>query len=92
MDSNDRERIGEARDELFRMLNEDELRDAVLLVYANKQVKMNSLSLSLSLSTTNSFIALHETYITRERGSILQLQGSILQLRAKMLSDHIVHK
>ena len=35
VDSNDRERIGEARDELFRMLNEDELRDASLLVYAN---------------------------------------------------------
>lgn len=38
VDSNDRERIGEARDELFRMLNEDELRDAALLVFANKQV------------------------------------------------------
>ncbi|KAF6768442.1 hypothetical protein AHF37_05829 [Paragonimus kellicotti] len=33
----DRERIGEAREELSRMLNEDELRDAVLLVFANKQ-------------------------------------------------------
>ena len=38
MDSNDRERVGEAREELNRMLNEDELRDAVLLVFANKQV------------------------------------------------------
>ena len=38
VDSNDRERAGEARDELNRMLNEDELRDAVLLVFANKQV------------------------------------------------------
>lgn len=38
VDSNDRERIIEARDELNRMLNEDELRDAVLLVFANKQV------------------------------------------------------
>ncbi|XP_013649048.1 ADP-ribosylation factor 2-B-like [Brassica napus] len=37
VDSNDRDRIGEARDELHRMLNEDELRDAVLLVFANKQ-------------------------------------------------------
>lgn len=39
MDSNDRERIGEAKEELSRMLNEDELRDALLLVFANKQVK-----------------------------------------------------
>jgi len=38
VDSNDRERVGEARDELLRMLSEDELRDAVLLVFANKQV------------------------------------------------------
>uniref|UniRef100_A0A1I8JS57 MMPL domain-containing protein n=1 Tax=Macrostomum lignano TaxID=282301 RepID=A0A1I8JS57_9PLAT len=32
VDSNDRERVGEAREELMRMLNEDELRDAILLV------------------------------------------------------------
>ena len=39
VDSNDRERVGEAREELNRMLNEDELRDAALLVFANKQVQ-----------------------------------------------------
>ena len=38
MDSNDRERVSEAKDELSRMLAEDELKDAVLLVFANKQV------------------------------------------------------
>lgn len=38
MDSNDRERVNEAREELMRMLSEDELRDAMLLVFANKQV------------------------------------------------------
>lgn len=38
VDSNDRERIGEAKEELNRMLSEDELRDAVVLVFANKQV------------------------------------------------------
>jgi ADP-ribosylation factor protein 1 len=37
VDSNDRDRIEAAKDELHRMLNEDDLRDAVLLVYANKQ-------------------------------------------------------
>ena len=47
VDSNDRERIGEAREELMRMLAEDELRDAVLLVFANKQVcqRINSKSI-----------------------------------------------
>ena len=37
VDSNDRDRIVDAREELQRMLNEDELRDALLLVFANKQ-------------------------------------------------------
>ena len=38
VDSNDRERVSEANDELSRMLLEDELKDAVLLVFANKRV------------------------------------------------------
>ena len=37
VDSNDRERVEDAREELHRMLNEPELADAVLLVFANKQ-------------------------------------------------------
>lgn len=38
VDSNDRERISEAQEELTRLLMDDELIDAVLLVFANKQV------------------------------------------------------
>ncbi|BHF81333.1 Arf GTPase arf1 [Sparganum proliferum] len=41
--SNDRERIDEAREELHGMLNEDELRDADLLVFANKQDSPNAM-------------------------------------------------
>lgn len=41
VDSNDKERIFEAKEELMRMLGEDELRDAVLLIFANKQVNIN---------------------------------------------------
>eukprot|EP00929_Paragymnodinium_shiwhaense_P076549 TRINITY_DN3937_c0_g1_i7.p2 TRINITY_DN3937_c0_g1~~TRINITY_DN3937_c0_g1_i7.p2 ORF type:complete len:182 (-),score=52.11 TRINITY_DN3937_c0_g1_i7:60-605(-) len=37
VDSNDRDRVEDAREELNKMLNEDEMRDAVLLVFANKQ-------------------------------------------------------
>eukprot|EP00111_Clytia_hemisphaerica_P005459 TCONS_00015807-protein len=37
VDSHDRERIREARFELFKLLKEDDLQEAVLLVYANKQ-------------------------------------------------------
>ncbi|XP_074308796.1 ADP-ribosylation factor 2-like [Silene latifolia] len=46
VDSNDRERIAEAKDELYKMLNEDELRDAVLLVLANKQDLPNVMTVS----------------------------------------------
>jgi ADP-ribosylation factor protein 1 len=49
VDSNDRERVGEARDELQRMLAEDELREAVLLIFANKQV--SSINFFLTLFT-----------------------------------------
>lgn len=37
VDSNDRDRMPEAADELHRMLNEDELKHCALLVFANKQ-------------------------------------------------------
>ncbi|XP_046840748.1 ADP-ribosylation factor 4-like [Xenia sp. Carnegie-2017] len=46
VDSNDRERINESAEELQRMLEEDELKDAVLLVFANKQDLPNAMSAS----------------------------------------------
>jgi ADP-ribosylation factor protein 1 len=46
VDSNDRERISEANEELQKMLREDELREAVLLVFANKQDLPNAMSVS----------------------------------------------
>jgi len=46
VDSNDRERVNEAREELMRMLAEDELRDAVLLIFANKQDLPNAMNAS----------------------------------------------
>nr|XP_043608572.1 ADP-ribosylation factor-like [Erigeron canadensis] len=44
VDSNDRDRVLEAKDELHRMLSEDELKDAVLLVFANKQDLPNAMN------------------------------------------------
>ena len=37
LDSNDRDRISECKDELWRLLGEEELVDATILVLANKQ-------------------------------------------------------
>lgn len=44
IDSNDRERIVEAEQELQNMLREDELRDAILLIFANKQDLPNAMT------------------------------------------------
>jgi len=46
VDSNDRERITEAQEELQKMLQEDELREATLLVFANKQDLPNAMTAS----------------------------------------------
>jgi len=36
LDSNDRDRVDEAKQELLRIINDREMKDAVILVYANK--------------------------------------------------------
>lgn len=46
VDSSDRDRVFDARDELLMLLKSDELRDAVLLVYANKQDMPNAMNLA----------------------------------------------
>jgi len=43
IDTSDRERINEAHDELHKLLKEDELNNAAILVYANKQDLPNAL-------------------------------------------------
>lgn len=45
VDSNDHERMDECREELCRLMCEDELKDCCLLVLANKQDLPNALSL-----------------------------------------------
>eukprot|EP00929_Paragymnodinium_shiwhaense_P083514 TRINITY_DN44554_c0_g1_i5.p1 TRINITY_DN44554_c0_g1~~TRINITY_DN44554_c0_g1_i5.p1 ORF type:complete len:403 (+),score=56.67 TRINITY_DN44554_c0_g1_i5:77-1285(+) len=46
IDCADRDRIEDAREELHKLLREDELCDAVLLVYANKQDLPNAISVA----------------------------------------------
>lgn len=57
VDSSHRDRVGEAHSELAKLLTEKELRDALLLIFANKQVLvifLFSLSLFSSVSVSNS--------------------------------------
>merc|ERR1712060_729507 len=44
VDSNDRDRIEDAREELMKILSEDEMGDAAVLVFANKQDLPNSMT------------------------------------------------
>jgi len=44
VDSNDRDRIEAAREELHKMIVEEDLRDAVILVFANKQDLPNAMN------------------------------------------------
>lgn len=43
IDSNDKERIDEAREELYSLLDEDDLKNCVLLILANKQDLPNAM-------------------------------------------------
>nr|POE53036.1 adp-ribosylation factor [Quercus suber] len=89
VDSNDRDRVVEARDELHRMLNEDELRDAVLLVFANKQDLPNAMNAAeitdkLGLHSLRTFRALVPLPV---KGFMKDLTGfqTILQTRLRLL-------
>ena len=44
VDSNDRERISESKEEFWRLLSEDELKSCVFLIMANKQDLPNAMS------------------------------------------------
>jgi len=64
IDSNDTDRISEARDEIQWLLSEDELKDAVILIFANKQdlphaVSVSELTNQLGLHSVRS----HQWYI-----------------------------
>eukprot|EP01127_Copromyxa_protea_P011479 TRINITY_DN2883_c0_g2_i1.p1 TRINITY_DN2883_c0_g2~~TRINITY_DN2883_c0_g2_i1.p1 ORF type:complete len:201 (-),score=31.13 TRINITY_DN2883_c0_g2_i1:125-727(-) len=66
VDSGDRHRIGEARDELARVMGEPMLQDAILLVIANKQDLPNSMSVEevshhLQLQNLNAKWFIHGT-------------------------------
>merc|ERR1712176_1239680 len=56
VDSSDRDRIEDAREELTKMLSEEEMRDAALLVLANKQ----DLPHAMSTSEVSEKLGLHD--------------------------------
>ena len=63
VDSNDQERVGLAKSELHRLLNTEELRNAVVLVFANKQDLPNALTAATLASKLELNSIRHEWYI-----------------------------
>ncbi|BES89880.1 unnamed protein product [Nesidiocoris tenuis] len=89
VDSNDRDRIEEAQTELQNMLQEDELRDAVLLVFANKQdlpKAMNPSELTEKLGLTQ--LRNRKWYIQ----STCATQGHGLYEGLDWLSNELAHR
>lgn len=79
VDSNDRERVVEAERELHNMLNEDELRDAVVLVFANKQDLPNAMS-AAELTEKLRLTSLHNRSVSSLRSQIICTYFMILFL------------
>ncbi|MGH0123648.1 UNVERIFIED_CONTAM: hypothetical protein FKN15_012788 [Acipenser sinensis] len=73
VDSNDRERTQEAAEELQKMLQEDELRDAVLLVFANKQDLPNAMAIS-EMTDKLGLQALRNRTVLQQDCSLVQYQ------------------
>jgi GTPase SAR1 family protein len=84
VDSNDRERVAEAREELQRMLNEDELRDALLLVFANKQDLPNA----MNASEITDKLGLHGL---RQRTWFIQVRFFFTLVRGAPMVDNLAH-
>ena len=76
VDSNDRERITEASEQLFQMVGEDELKSKPVLIFANKQDLPNVLSLKeieeklnlAKLSSMNTKWHIQSTIATQKQG------------------------
>ena len=77
VDSNDRERVNEAGEELMRMLAEDELRDAVLLVFANKQDLPNAMNAAKIIDKLGLHSLCHRSWYFQ--GHLCHQQGGALR-------------
>ncbi|XP_076000952.1 ADP-ribosylation factor 1 [Genypterus blacodes] len=89
VDSNDRERVNEAREELMRMLSEDELRDAMLLVFANKQDLPNAMTAPEITEKLGLTTLCHRTWYIQ---ATCATSGDGLYEGLEWLSDQLKHQ
>lgn len=89
IDSSDKNRMEEARQELHRIINDREMKDSLLLVFANKQ----DLAEGKKISSINSFAQVltipfsHESPRSHRGAPTLQAQGQGL-VRGAQLRYH----
>ncbi|XP_040890564.1 ADP-ribosylation factor 4-like [Toxotes jaculatrix] len=88
VDSNDPERIKEAADELHGMLEEYELRDVAVLVFANKQDLPRAMSVS-DVTTALNLSAIPQKWFVQASCAI---SGTGLVEGLDWLSNHILKK
>lgn len=65
IDSNDRDRIDEARTELTRIIQDREMKDALLLVFANKQDLQGGASWNTTICNRGRQTLTHASYATK---------------------------
>ena len=63
MDCADRDRIDEARQELHRIINDREMRDAIILIFANKQDLQDGEFLSNLFASSKTLFIDNHTYV-----------------------------
>lgn len=84
MDCADRDRIDEAKQELHRIINDREMRDAIILIFANKQDLTNglySIILCLILLINFSLTYLPYTYPTAMKPHEIQEKLGLTRIR-----------
>ena len=86
VDSTDRERMEECKDELWRFLGEDKLKESILLVLANKQDLPNAIStqelrekLALDSIRDKDWCKLQSVRATNNSSSYKPCQGNSLK-------------
>ena len=102
VDSNDRERMEECKDELWRFLGEDELKESILLVLANKQDLPNAMS-TQELTEKLELDSIHDrdwcklqsvstTYIVGAMNSQGTLLKNLMQLKTTVYLAFLIYK
>ena len=91
VDCADRDRIDEARQELHRIINDREMRDAIILIFANKQDLPDGISFYF---INSNFAYIYIIYLNKKRLNVLNFKKVYLfdGLTREIQDDWWVHR